>query len=563
MNRMKPLAARILPRAALIFVLVNTALVSFIPPIQASTEIQKNPSSYSGKWFLPQNAYQSDNQYTFTSTKGAVMIYYDYGFQNVIPSDATIDEVLVGLEHYETTSSYAIDVRLSWDGGNTWSDYARVSSTEEVLDWLNATGLTDWTPEKLSDENFRVKLQYRVESGGACYPNNMYFVATQDLSALGKEREALLEMEKWDVYNPEQILQLLEKGTPLYALSWNETHGYFLSEDSLITKVDVHEGKWRLYDIYSGELDICYYDPAKGQKEELKWRSHTELTSEHKVFYSLDQKEWILGTAEELYSLWGAGNPIYINHLWFNYTLRPFPVTEISVREYSGKTYNVWLKGDTKTKERFLFKKGKTLSPEEYQALQSLKAYGVPIGKLPPFLVVSQKIPWTTYLDWLPVKVTYSEEGGPEYEETDCEWIGVNNTLAGEVTLFRSNWEDLNDTEGLSHYLFSTNNTGSWANDTWSSSWVDTVWAEAEKTLNTTPEVTVAFRFYVNSSAGSEYASTICFFTVEEAVTSDRFMIGIYYGVAGGFILGVLGLIVVVRYDSEDEEGDEGSWWND
>ncbi len=44
-------------------------------------------------------------------------------------------------------------------------------------------------------------------------------------------------------------------------------------------------------------------------------------------------------------------------------------------------------------------------------------------------------------------------------------WLNfVNNTIAGQPTLFSLNWTD--DT-GLSGYKFSTNNTGTWVNDTW------------------------------------------------------------------------------------------------
>ena len=93
----------------------------------------------------------------------------------------------------------------------------------------------------------------------------------------------------------------------------------------------------------------------------------------------------------------------------------------------------------------------------------------------------------------------------------DCQYIGVNNTIAGEPTLFSSEWSDVYASEGLSHFLFSTNNTGTWTNETWSNSWRNVVWADATKTLNST-EVTVAFRFYINVTDGTEYVSTICYF---------------------------------------------------
>jgi len=123
----------------------------------------------------------------------------------------------------------------------------------------------------------------------------------------------------------------------------------------------------------------------------------------------------------------------------------------------------------------------------------------------------------------------------------DCNYIGLNNTIAGDLTQLRSDWTDLNTAEGLSHFLFSTNNTGSWTNGTWSSSWVDTTWAEETITINTTVELIISFRFYVNDTNGDEYASTICFFQNSIAGISDGELInGLIYGVGGGILLGML-----------------------
>jgi len=47
----------------------------------------------------------------------------------------------------------------------------------------------------------------------------------------------------------------------------------------------------------------------------------------------------------------------------------------------------------------------------------------------------------------------------PQYSDSS-----TNNTLAGQPTLFSLNWTD---NVGLSGYIFSTNNAGSWVNDTW------------------------------------------------------------------------------------------------
>lgn len=114
------------------------------------------------------------------------------------------------------------------------------------------------------------------------------------------------------------------------------------------------------------------------------------------------------------------------------------------------------------------------------------------------------------------------EEEEEEEEEVDCDWIGLNNTIAGEPTEFSSDWTDLNASDGLSHNLFSTNNTGPWTNDTWTDTWYSGNWTKTTKTLNSTVDTVVAFRFYVNDTSGNEYESTICFITtVGDLMTFD------------------------------------------
>jgi len=115
----------------------------------------------------------------------------------------------------------------------------------------------------------------------------------------------------------------------------------------------------------------------------------------------------------------------------------------------------------------------------------------------------------------------------------DCDQIGHNNSICGKATRFYSDWTDLNQTEGLSHYLFSTNNTGTWTNGTWTTAWVNQNWTEAVQTLNSTSGITIAFRFYVNSTQGYEYASTICLF---KTTTPEEIAIGF----GPGFILGIM-----------------------
>jgi hypothetical protein len=92
----------------------------------------------------------------------------------------------------------------------------------------------------------------------------------------------------------------------------------------------------------------------------------------------------------------------------------------------------------------------------------------------------------------------------------------TNNTLAGKPTLFSLDWAD---NIGLSGYVFSTNNSGIWANSSFvrftgiqNTSWNVT-------TLNPAVGVTVGWRFYANDTANNWSASEI--FSLITQTSSD------------------------------------------
>lgn len=114
--------------------------------------------------------------------------------------------------------------------------------------------------------------------------------------------------------------------------------------------------------------------------------------------------------------------------------------------------------------------------------------------------------------DWYPFQSTYENifyvygegTGAPPYYTT----ISTNTTRAGRPCLFRVLWWD---DVGLSGFIFGTNNTGSWQNDTW----INTNWesnpiagyADAEKTLNETEEILVQWQVWANDTS-NQWANT-------------------------------------------------------
>lgn len=108
------------------------------------------------------------------------------------------------------------------------------------------------------------------------------------------------------------------------------------------------------------------------------------------------------------------------------------------------------------------------------------------------------------------VTVTVNDVTVPTYQNDY-----VDNTGAGTPTDFSLYWSD---NVGLSGYVFSTNNTGTWANDSFASMSGSTAWSNVTKTLNNTIGFVVGWRVYSNDTSNNWNVTTIFTLTTTDAV---------------------------------------------
>jgi len=125
---------------------------------------------------------------------------------------------------------------------------------------------------------------------------------------------------------------------------------------------------------------------------------------------------------------------------------------------------------------------------------------------------VSNEITFDDYT----VMLLQQESGGEPDNPPSYSDISHNTTIAGNPVEFSCNWADDN---GLSGYIFSTNNTGSWQNETFASLTGTQDWANVTKTLNSTSNVVVQYRWYCNDSA-NQWATTPIASLVTEAASN-------------------------------------------
>ncbi len=113
-------------------------------------------------------------------------------------------------------------------------------------------------------------------------------------------------------------------------------------------------------------------------------------------------------------------------------------------------------------------------------------------GVLPSFT-----INFTTALKTVKV-LQHSDTTLPTYSSA-----GHNATLINHSTLFYINYDDTVALNSNGQWIFATNNTGIWVNDS-AINWTATPqWANVTKTLNATAGITVGYRWYANDNDGN------------------------------------------------------------
>lgn len=95
--------------------------------------------------------------------------------------------------------------------------------------------------------------------------------------------------------------------------------------------------------------------------------------------------------------------------------------------------------------------------------------------------------------------------------------IGYSSTLAAQSCIFSCKWSD---ETALSGYIFGTNNTGTWTNETWAVLAGATAWANVTKTLNSTASYRIEFKWWCNDTSNNWNNTAIQFLvTTSHTVT--------------------------------------------
>lgn len=91
--------------------------------------------------------------------------------------------------------------------------------------------------------------------------------------------------------------------------------------------------------------------------------------------------------------------------------------------------------------------------------------------------------------------------------------VGTNTTIANQPCLFHAKWtDDVN----LSHYIFGTNNTGAWQNDTAVAFSSNPDWSNITKQLNSTIGIRIEWQIWANDTANNWNTTGIQFLITQQ-----------------------------------------------
>ena len=114
--------------------------------------------------------------------------------------------------------------------------------------------------------------------------------------------------------------------------------------------------------------------------------------------------------------------------------------------------------------------------------------------------------------------------GSPDITSPTYSNAQTNNTIAGQSTNFSLYVSDDNPLYTNGQYVFSTNNTGTWMNDSpvnFTTFSTVSQWANITKTLNSTGGIFVSYRWYLNDSAGNNNNTGVYNVTITGAQPSN------------------------------------------
>ncbi|XES77144.1 MAG: hypothetical protein ACBZ72_13360 [Candidatus Bathyarchaeia archaeon] len=141
----------------------------------------KSPSSTSGTWVSPTEAYTDGGGYTSSTDKDEQQVYGGFGF--TLPTGVTVTQVLILVDANQTKND-DMQVEVSINGGSSFIGQAEVFSLtqEETTYTVDVTAWTTWTSEEVND--IAARLTHVHSASGAVKVDWIRIEATYSVASL-------------------------------------------------------------------------------------------------------------------------------------------------------------------------------------------------------------------------------------------------------------------------------------------------------------------------------------------------------------------------------------------
>jgi len=202
-------------------------------------------------------------------------------------------------------------------------------------------------------------------------------------------------------------------------------------------------------------------------------------------------------------SAWTAVN-VTVTLQLYNFTMGDFSISENGYVSYiSSSTPN-----SDETKNQTI-----TTNPAHFRD-------GIGRWKMKVKGVKSTSLQFDFKIDLAKFEVTYI----PDYIPPAWSNAGTNETDFGKAALFSVKWTD---SFGLSGFIFGTNNTGTWQNDTWTPMSGLSNWSNVTKTLNNAVDAVVQWQVWANDTSNNWNTTGILSFIITDIYTHDIAISGV------------------------------------
>ncbi len=475
-------------------------------------------------WSSPEDAYSSDDAYAYTDINGQMQPYGNYGFS--IPGKAVIAKVEVGYEAYNDEDE-KIGITLSWDGRSTWAtEYVSPPLGRDDpnnVTWIDFTSATSWTPNKLSNANFYARAK-GIMTGSVMdsvfldwIPVRVTYVespsAHADVDIMVRKSDGTIRQTlATNVANSVNLTTTAQTLSGVY--SWS---AYTVVEETDFLEIDYY------LDITTTKVGVTAYLriddntlPIGDQTKTTDVMLPSEYMTEAEFTGTSNTNYWskLVWTVD---SAWTIPNVVVTLQI-YNYTLGGYPTT---ANGYIPYTSNATPNTD-ETKNQTI-----TTNPTHFR--DSLGNWKIKVKG-----VKSTTTQFDFKADLIKLEVTG--------DTTTPVWsnAGTNNTTPGQSTLFYVKWAD---NVGLSGFIFGTNNTGKWENDTWTPIGGTSNWSNVTKTLNSTAGIVVQWRVWANDTSTNWNDTGILSLKIPQPSNTPSMMLPYIFliGIASiGVILGVV-----------------------